>query len=87
MSIYAKRGYACSSITSALTSNRKFLPPDASVYNLQHTYMMRYPGYSGDFITNIKNPDNVLKEHPPDHSESPPIEKSCPGCHKLYGST
>lgn len=59
---YSKRGYSCSSVTAALTSNRKFLPPNAQVYKLQRSYMLQYPGYSGDFITSVpsdQKPENI----------------------------
>ena len=59
---YARRGFACSPITSALTSNSKFITPCSNVYYQQNTQMLQYPGYSGDFITtagNEKHPDII----------------------------
>ena len=51
---YAARGNSCSSVSSALTSNRKFIPPANSVYNELFSRMLQYPGHSGDFITNVQ---------------------------------
>ena len=50
---YARRGYACSPVTSAQTSNEKFITPCDEVYYQPFTHMLQYPGYSGDFVTTV----------------------------------
>ena len=62
MTEYAKQGRSCYPVTPALTDNRKFLPLDTPVYFQPYTYMLQYPGYSGDFVTNVrdtKNPEEI----------------------------
>ena len=99
---YARRGYACAPVTSALTSNRKFLPPNDPVYYQPKTYMMQYPGYSGDFITAVGDyqyPEQIKsyfgKNFGPDYApdrhshvkEADQVPGGCKGCGGLRGST
>lgn len=44
MSSYAKLGNNCTTQTSALTSNAKYILPFNNVYNKYITQMMVYPG-------------------------------------------
>lgn len=53
---YAKRGTICSSITPALTSNRKFLQPNSQVYSQVLTHTLRYPGCSNQPSQSEKQP-------------------------------
>ena len=52
---YAKIGNNCSSITSAYTSNAKYIMPYSPVYYMAYTPMMNYP--SSDVSEKIK--DNI----------------------------
>ena len=47
---YAHRGTSCYPITSALTSNRKFLAPDNPIYNKINVPMMQYPASSSSLM-------------------------------------
>ena len=60
--LYAQRCNSCSSITPALTSNAKFLPPGNPVYKDAYTDMWLYPGTTG-FNYPYKHPfgPDVLK--------------------------
>ena len=89
---YARRGFACSPITPALTSNSKFMTPCSPIYYQPTTNMLQYPGYSGDYITAIRDPELDKKEKDekdpkPSHPPSVPIESSCPRCHLLQKTT
>lgn len=48
---YARLGNSSTSITSALTSNKKFLEPDNLVYSTHEANMYSYPGQYSDFVT------------------------------------
>ena len=95
---YARRGRACWPSTTALTSNRKFLPPQDPVYLQPMTYMMQYPGYSGDFITSVgdyANPEEIkaffgksfgpqYAEKRQAHADAPKnVKTKCTGCKGL----
>ena len=78
---YARRGRACWPSTIALTSNRKFLPPQDPVYLQPMTYMMQYPGYSGDFVTSVSDyadPEDIKTNF--GKSPRPNDEKKCKSC-------
>ena len=50
---YAKLAYNCCPMTMAISDNQKYFKPDAKIYEQRLTHMLQYPGYSGDFITNV----------------------------------
>jgi len=54
---YARLGNTCYSSMRVLTSNHKFLPLSAPVYNSGYTNMYQYPGQSYDYITTVGHPD------------------------------
>ena len=74
---YAIRGNNCNSITPALTSNAKFIPPLSKVYYDPWTDMWLYPGYTG-FTYPFQHPfgPEVLKAW---NLESPEILTNRPG--------
>ena len=94
---YAQRGRNCYPITSALTSNEKFLPPLDPLYFQPYTTMVQYPGMTQDFITSVgdyAHPEEIKayfgKSFGPkypssgSHPSAPnPIEDICPGCKLL----
>lgn len=43
---YVRLGKSCHPSMRILTDNRKFLPPQARVYQPDYTYMYQYPGQS-----------------------------------------
>jgi hypothetical protein len=51
---YAKLGISCGQRTIAFTDNKKFIPFNDPVYNLQYTLSDVYPGSS-----NVVSPNNI----------------------------
>ena len=77
---YAIRGNSCNCVTSALTSNAKYIPPLSKVYYDRWTDMWLYPGHTG-FNYPFQHPfgPEVLKAW---NLESPSLVD--PGRHFIY---
>lgn len=83
---YATLGNSCTPRTVALTSNRKFLLPDANVYNKFYTEMANYPSadstYTDDNLPfDPLNPERIKfnhqsKETSPMHYHPHPSEEN-----------
>lgn len=64
---YVRLGSRCYASSRVLTSNRKFLPPDAEVYNTFYTDMLQYPGQSYNYIAtvgHIDRPEDIKTKQP-----------------------
>ena len=64
---YAKLGVNCCQQTYAITSNHKYLKPDAKVYDAFCTNMMQYPAQDSSYLDdniplNVENLD-LLKSY------------------------
>ncbi len=54
---YSTLSKTCEISNSCVTSNKKFFPETAPVYNSGFTIMTKYPGTSGEAIQRTQSPD------------------------------
>jgi hypothetical protein len=82
--IYGRQGGPCHPITSAYTSNHKFLPPLDKLYFKTNTYMLQYPGTEtrNAKFKNTNELDNIYygKTFEDNNIAVPEKKKQCSSC-------